>query len=218
MDIGFTHLHSFIAAVYLGILFGHFLMLALRKTEWLDKHAKRLRITHAVMGALLLLTGLYLMVRSPLGFSTTQVVKYVLVVVAMGLAILGSRRKNAPLLAAGFVFVAYLFLASKSHSLALTSESSRVERVHDFLKTQKPAPETTLLHGQLIYEVACLRCHGADGQSQYYKSKNLATTQVDSTYMAALIKNGKSPMPAFGYLNDTDLGAVITYVQTLKAK
>jgi mono/diheme cytochrome c family protein len=153
-----------------------------------------------VLDSFLLLTGLYLLFRAPAAFSLTAVFKYLLVVAATGLAIMGSRKGRKSWNALAFLLLAYAYGMSLQRDFLLQSEEKRVLQV---------AGPPSLEAGIQLYQTLCQRCHGADGRSGYRKSPSLHPAQGDSTYWRAVIQNGKGVMPAHPYLTEPQIQSLV---------
>jgi mono/diheme cytochrome c family protein len=210
MDVGMLHSHHLVVVLYLLLIVAGLGVMILRRAA-LEAFNKRARIGHMVLGSLMLLTGGYLAVKSPLGFSGLALVKYVLLLAAIGLAVVGLRRLKAALVAGSIVVLLYVYGISKTDSLMLTPVADRMEKAW-----QATAMLPTTEKGKVLYTVGCVACHGANGKAGYLKSKDLTASRVDSSYIAALLKNGKGLMPAYGSLSDAQHAALVEYVQSLR--
>ncbi len=89
------------------------------------------------------------------------------------------------------------------------------------------AVNETLQLGRQIYETNCASCHGADGRGVVpgtpdftdpaWWDSMLATEGFEG--LAAVVKNGKGAMPAFGNrLSDEEINAVLAYAQSLSGQ
>lgn len=198
MDTGILHTHHLLAVLLL-VLVGAPIVFA----QW----AQRLKKIHMVLDSLLVLTGLYLLSKAPAAFATPYLVKYLLTLGAIGLAIVGSRRRNKRLSLAAFLLLAYVYGISLQRDLLLRSEEQRVAGI----ATQ----QVSMKEGRILYETLCIRCHGADGQAKYRKSPALHPIQnPDTNYWAAVIRGGKGMMPAHGYLTDAQVSSLIAYLRS----
>lgn len=198
MEIGILHSHHL-----LGVLLLLLVGLPLAMSHW----AKRVGKIHMVLDSLLLLTGVYLLFKAPAAFSTPYVVKYLLVLGAIGLAIMGNRRQSKWLSLGAFILLAYAYGLSLQRDFLLRSEE---DRIRHFATTSVSVEE-----GQKLYEALCTRCHGPTGQARYQKSPSLHPIQnPDTNYWAAVIRNGKGVMPAHSYLTDTQVASLIAFLKT----
>lgn len=198
MDTGILHTHHLLA-VFLLVLVGAPIVFA----QW----AQRLKKIHMVLDSLLVLTGIYLLVKAPAALTTPYLVKYLLTLGAIGLAIVGSRQRNKRLSLAAFILLAYVYGISLQRDLLLRSEERRVATI--------AVQRVSIEEGQVLYETLCARCHGIDGRAKYRKSASLHPVQnPDTTYWAAVIRGGKGVMPAHGYLTDTQVSSLIAYLRS----
>lgn len=198
MEIGILHSHHL-----LGVLLLVLVGLPLVLPTW----AKRIGKVHMFLDTLLLLTGIYLLFKAPAAFSAPYVVKYLLVLGAIGLAIVGSRRQNKRLSIGAFLLLAYAYGLSLQRDFLLRSEETRVRSL--------AVNTVSVTEGEQLYRTLCARCHGADGKAHYQKSPSLHPIQnPDSVYWAAIIRAGKGVMPAHPYLTDVQLASLIAFLQT----
>lgn len=198
MDTGILHTHHL-----LGVLLLVLIGLPLVLPTW----AERLKRVHMILDSLLVLTGAYLLFKAPAAFAAPYIVKYALVLSAIVLAIIGSRRKNKRLSIAAFLFLAYAYGLSLQRDFLLRSEPERVKDI-------SPS-EIAIASGEKLYQTLCSRCHGKEGQAGYRKSPSLHPIQnPDTTYWAAVIRNGKGVMPAHPYLTDAQVSSLIAYLRT----
>lgn len=196
MDTGILHSHHF-----LGVLLLVLVGVPVVFPDW----ARRLRRWHMVLDTLLLGTGIYLLFRAPAAFSPTALLKYVLVGVAIGLAIFGGRlgRKSWSVLA--FLLLAYAYGLAVQRDFLLRGEESRVRA----LGISTPSLEA----GQKVYNLLCQRCHGEDGRARYQKSASLQPASGNADYWRAVIRQGKGLMPAHAYLSPAELESLVLLLE-----
>ncbi len=89
------------------------------------------------------------------------------------------------------------------------------------------APAHAQSNGAALFHSNCQVCHGADGTGNTQighalKVANLhsaAVVKLSNAEIANTIRNGKSPMPAFGSkLSSPQINALVAYVRTLQKK
>ncbi|MCS7189393.1 MAG: cytochrome c [Bacteroidia bacterium] len=198
MDTGILHTHHLLGVILL-VLIGAPLILP----AWIEK----LRKVHMAIDTLLLLTGLYLIFKAPAALSSPYLVKYGLVILAIGLAIVGSRKRKKAFSITAFMLLAYAYGLSLQRDFLLRSEEERVQAIG--------ASEVSIQAGQQLYNTLCLRCHGAEGRSRYRKASSLHPIQnPDTTYWAAVIRGGKNAMPAHPYLTDSQVASLIAFLRS----
>lgn len=198
MEIGILHTHHL-----LGVLLLVLVGLPLVLPAW----AKRIGKVHMVLDSLLLLTGIYLLFKAPAAFSAPYIGKYLLVLGAIALAIIGNRRQNKRLSLGAFLLLAYAYGLSLQRDFLLRSEESRVRTI--------AARSVSAAEGEQLYRTLCARCHGEDGNARYQKSPSLHPIQnPDTAYWAAIIRAGKGVMPGHPYLTDTQVASLIAFLRT----
>lgn len=93
------------------------------------------------------------------------------------------------------------------------------------LRAQQPASTTTAadVQGSMLFASNCGGCHGADGRGGEH-APDIATApdvqRLADSDLIAIAKNGVSgtAMPAFGWLGQEKLTAVIQYLRTLQGR
>ncbi|MCX7606417.1 MAG: cytochrome c [Bacteroidia bacterium] len=197
MDTGILHTHHLLGVLLL-VLVGAPIVLP----TWAD----RLKKVHMILDTLLLLTGIYLLWKAPLALSAPYILKYILVIGAIGLAVAGSRKRNKKLSMAAFLLLAYGYGLSLQRDFFLRSDAARVASL--------AREEVSLEAGAELYRTLCARCHGPEGRAGYRKSASLhPAQQTDTSYWAAVIRAGKGVMPAHGYLTEAQISSLILYLK-----
>jgi ubiquinol-cytochrome c reductase cytochrome c subunit len=80
-----------------------------------------------------------------------------------------------------------------------------------------PGGSTASARGADVFAQNCAACHGASGQGGVGPALKGESTRKDTSAVAAFIKAPIAPMPKLypGVLNEADVGAVATFVETL---
>jgi mono/diheme cytochrome c family protein len=219
MDTGFLHLHHTVIGLFFVFLLLKVGLLVAGKHDLLGRIRDKTKWVDAVLGVLILVTGGYLAFASPAGFKLWAIVKYVVVLAAIPLGIVGLRKlKYVPSILA-VVLLLYAYMASTRRDVILRGEEARIENRLQALETSA-AQETDVERGQVIYEEACQRCHGADGKAGYRKSKNLQTTGYTKQGIMQIVQNGVdgAAMPAYPYMSKQQRSDVAAYVVSLKGE
>lgn len=212
MDTGILHTHTLIVSLYMLQLVVKAFLLTSGKLETLDKFTAKTKVPHIILATLMLVTGIFLMVRSPEGTQPYIFVKLTCVFGAIPLGIIAFKRRNnvlailtVSLMAMGFVLAygkpAFLRSAPKS-DLVLTAEDSQAN------------PQ--LKDGEQIYAAKCSRCHGPNGDSGFQGAKNLGLSTLSDGEIVSMIRNGKGMMPADKDLTDEQIAAVTAYVKRFR--
>ena len=93
--------------------------------------------------------------------------------------------------------------------------------VNDLNNGMTPAPvsqEVLIAEGASVYRNRCARCHGSNGQGQWYGHD--AAPRLDGNFarlsvrgIAVQVIQGGSYMPPFASLTDREIAAVATYIR-----
>ena len=130
MDTGMLHTHTLVTVLFV------IAMLITVITSFGDKEKatpKWLRLSHMILGTLMLLTGIYLMIKSPNGMEPYIILKLVLVLVATPLGIIGGRKKNAAMAMVSFILVLGVGFLAYAKPDALRNIPSDVEPVEELM-------------------------------------------------------------------------------------
>jgi putative heme-binding domain-containing protein len=92
------------------------------------------------------------------------------------------------------------------------------------LRAQQPASTTTAdVHGSMLFDSNCGSCHGADGRGGEH-GPDIATApdvqRLADSDLIAIAKNGVpgTGMPAFGWLGQEKLTAIVQYLRILQGR
>lgn len=84
-------------------------------------------------------------------------------------------------------------------------------------KVDTSAAKDPLEAGKFIFqEKNCIGCHGADGKLAANGAKDLSVTTLTLDQQKALIKSGKTPMPAYNDLTEEQLNELTAYIGTFR--
>jgi cytochrome c553 len=210
MDTGMLHSHLLLVVLYILLFTIKVILLFINQKNLLATFNGKTRKLHIILASLMLLTGLILAYRSPVGLADFSIAKYVLILLGVVLGVISIKKLNKGLALGALLAFVYVFGISKTHSLLLQNQESRVrEALQSFpsnLEEQKAE------RGKAIYQQACLRCHGEKGDAQFRKAFNLAASTSSDNVKAAAIKYGRNAMPKFEYLSDSEIQDVIAYI------
>ncbi|MCS7074058.1 MAG: c-type cytochrome [Bacteroidia bacterium] len=212
MEIGILHTHVLVVSLFTLLLLIKTGTLVSKKLAVLEKINAKTKIVSRILESLMLGTGIFLVIKSPLGFHLLVIVKLLLMILGVVLGVLAFKKNQAGLAVLSLILFAYIFGISRTHSLTMASTEHQIQRA----VSELPANATSLDKGKAIYTTECIRCHGPNGDSNYRKAKNLRMSVGDDNYKAAVIKNGMKLMPAYPYLNESETKAVIEYINTFK--
>lgn len=216
MDLGLLHSHHLIVILYLLLLVVHLFFLFTGNRQAFTSFRGKAKWFRMSLEILMLLTGGFLLFRAPDGFAVYNLVKIFGIGGAIALTIIGFKRYKAPLVLGAVLLLGYVYGVAKMRSPLLTPESKRVASAWEQAKTNNP--EDSLAQGQVIYTIACQRCHGVKGEAQYRKAKLLKESQLPDGTKASIIQNGLNTMPKFDYLDESQRRAVVAYINTFTIK
>jgi cytochrome c553 len=211
MDTGILHTHHLLVVLYTLLLAAKVFLVIVGNRNALVSLNGRTRMLHIALASLMLATGVYGMLKSPEGFTSSYLVKYFLVLGVIALGVVGIKRMHKPISVLALVLMFYVYGIGKTHDLLLISPESKLKNLSASWTGTLPTEA-----GKQLYVVGCQRCHGSDGQSGYRKAKNLATSRLSDDNLAYIIRNGQKAMPAFDYLSTDQTQALVTYVKTLR--
>lgn len=195
---------------------------------------KWLKISHMVLGTFTLVTGIYLMATAPDGTQPLYWFKLVLVVIAMVLGIVGSRKKNPGMaigslvVLIGIMSIAYAkpsFLMTQPDGLASDEEIEQVLSGQNDGGTEDGEPtgngetieQRDLRIGKsLYYKHNCNTCHGDDGAYGFQGAKDLSESTLSDEEIGEMIRNGKGLMPAVEGIRDSEVELLITYSKSFR--
>ena len=140
-------------------------------------------------------------------FSNFIIVKLICVFASIPLAVIGFKKSNKVL-----AFAA-VFLIIMSYGLAEMNKKAKTGAKIDTSSVADP-----IAAGKLIYVNKCAQCHGEIGNGGASGAKDLSLSQLTDEEKKLLVRNGKNAMPGFkeDVLSETDVEAVVQYVNTLK--
>jgi mono/diheme cytochrome c family protein len=212
MDTGILHTHTLVVSLYMLQLLVKAVLLTTGKHAMLDKFAAKTRIPHMVLATLMLVTGIFLMVRSPEGTQPYVLVKLVFVLGAIPLGIVGFKRRNNVLgvLAVSCMAMGFVLAYSKPFFLRNVPKSDLV------MTAEEGQANPQLKDGEQIYSAKCSRCHGPNGDSGFQGAKDLGLSTLSDGEIASMIRNGKGMMPADKDLTDQQIAAVTAYVKRFR--
>jgi mono/diheme cytochrome c family protein len=216
MDFGMLHSHHLFVVLSILLFATKTGLLIAKQQRLLATLNGKTKIPRIVIESLMLLTGIYLVFKAPEGLAIYNVVKYLAIVAAIPLGVIAFKRMKPAFAIAGLLCFFYAYGVSKTRSLALIPEQSRLK---DKLAAFQPVsndPTVAQQRGREIYTIACQRCHGPEGNVNYRKSKKLTESVISDEQKAIIIKNGQKMMPKFEYLSDEEIKDVLLYMKSFR--
>lgn len=209
METGILHTHHLVVVIYtLFVLLNFVVVLAKRRNALLAIKAKT-RVVRVVFEILLLGTGIFLMVKSPVGFSNYIFVKWVALVLGIVFFIIGTKKMNSVLMFFSILMFVYTYFLGITRDITLKPEEMRVHEAY------LHAPDE-LTKGKDIYSIACVRCHGEDGKAGFRKAKNLAQSGLSDDAIAGYIKMGRGIMPSYSYMKEEEIQVLVKYINRIR--
>lgn len=223
MDTGILHTHTLIVSLFLVLQVVTLVWVAMNASKKDVSSPKWLKLSHMILGSLMLLTGLFLMFRSPSGMEPYVLLKLGLVLIATPLGIIGSRKKSIALTAVATLLVMGTYYLGWSKPEALRSvptdlvEVTAGNAVVEGGQSDEVSTDQAIKIGKSLYfKRNCNSCHGTDGAAGFQKAKNLQLSTMSDKEMAEIIVNGKGLMPANEGLNDSEVDYLVNYIKTFK--
>lgn len=115
--------------------------------------------------------------------------------------------------------------ASPASAIANTNQPARA--AGEKKKEDKPPgaakPASSIDAAALFTSNKCATCHGADGKGKIKGARDFTDAawqkKESDSELAAVIKNGKKPMPPFGEkLSDDEIKALVAYIRSFGKK
>ena len=234
------HTHVLVVILFLILFTAKAIMLFLNEHKQLDKAKRYTKALDMVFGALILVSGGYLVYLHQ-GTPAWLIIKIVLVLLAIPLGIVGIKRHSKVLTALSLLVFFYVYAVAETKSLLLrnpgpienattedetTPATDTTEAGIDFLGgTATSTPEeivTALEDAQLanakaIYTQVCETCHGPDGTKGLGGAANLKVSNLGLQDRINVVENGRGLMPGFGgQLTEQEAEALAAYTMTLK--
>jgi mono/diheme cytochrome c family protein len=197
--------HRILVSLFLLQYLVKLILLLTNKKEELAKYTKVTRIPEMLVSVGFLVTGGWLLIQMA-DISKFMVIKLVCVLAAIPIAIVGFRKGNKALATLAVVLVLAAYGLAEMNVKAMAGGKVDTSTAKDPMEM-----------GKMVYQDKnCVNCHGADGKLGVNGAKDLSVTTLSMDEEKAIIKNGKSPMPAYSDLSDEQLKAVAEYIGTFK--
>lgn len=193
-------------------------LLLAKKPSALKSFTRATKVIEMLVSVLFLVTGVWMLAETGTA-STLQIIKFLCVLVAIPLAIVGFKKEKKPLAIASLVLIIAAYgLAEvnkkqkeKNAGTATVSETTAVETNPDMEGYDK------VKHGGFVYkELNCAMCHGQKGDATLNDAKDLTITTLDEAAIKDVVKNGRMKMPAFAGITDVQNDALAAYIKSLK--
>lgn len=201
MDVAMKHTHLLMVVLYLLSMGIKVFLLMGGKLETLDKVSKATRIPHILVSTLLLVTGIYLMVNSPIGMEPYILIKLVIVLATIPMGLIAFKKRNVML--ANFM----VLLTLGALALAVSKPG--------FLSSAPPVADENDPTA-VYFQHGCNTCHGQDGNAGFQGAKPLSESTLSDDEIKDRIRNGKGVMPANAAVTDEELVQLLDFVKSLR--
>lgn len=196
------HTHLLTVILFLLIYLVKTILLLANKNESLAKFTKVVKVPEMIISVLFLFTGVYMLTQLP-EVNSLMIIKIIAVFLSIPLAIIGFKKQNKALA------VISLLLIITAYGLAEMSKKQKPKSMESISESN--------VNGQEIFNASCVACHGSDGKLNLMGAKDLSQSVMSLDERINIIKNGKNAMTPFeGMLNEEQINAVATYVETFK--
>lgn len=212
METGILHTHHLIVVLYMIQLLVKVVIVISGNTNALTSIQAKTKVLHIVLATLMLVTGIFLMIKAPAAYSTSFIIKYAAVLAAIGLGVVGVKKMNKVMAVGSLVCMIYVYALATTKSHLLQPEETKVKNA------LLQAGTDSKVRGQVIYEQLCLRCHGADAKANYRKALTLANCNKGDDFIKAMVANGAGKMPAFAFLNEDEKNDLVVYINSMIKK
>ena len=197
--------HRILVSLFLLQYMVKLILLLAGKSEELAKYTKATRVAEMIVSLGFLLTGGWLLIQMS-DVSKFMIIKLVCVFASIPLAIIGFKKANKALAVLAVVLIFAAYGLAEMNVKAMSGG-----------KVDTSAAKDPLEAGKFIFqEKNCIGCHGADGKLAANGAKDLSVTTLTLDQQKALIKSGKTPMPAYNDLTEEQLNELTAYIGTFR--
>ncbi len=86
----------------------------------------------------------------------------------------------------------------------------------DVADTAGSPTDTPKSRGEMVFDIHCTLCHGADGRLGIGNAKDLSTSALSRDEMMLVVANGRGTMMPYRHvLSTSEIEAVVDHVRTL---
>jgi uncharacterized membrane protein SirB2 len=207
MHTGMMHSHVLSVVLFMVIYLVKAYYLLTDRKDGMAQWSKWTKIPEMVISVIFLGTGIYLATQSS-NLGSWFYVKIASVIASIPLAIIGVKKENKIAMAASIILLLYSFGVARTRSISFTNPKiSGVET--------NPASRNYNLqaHGEAVYNIHCVRCHGEDGKAGLQGAPDLTASTMDYQQRLTIITMGKILMPSFqNTLKEEERNAVVAYL------
>ncbi|MEN7547311.1 cytochrome c [Rapidithrix thailandica] len=204
--------HKITVQLFLLIYLIKSVLLLINKQAALEKITKVIKVPEMIISFLFLATGIGMLFQVP-EVPVLLMAKFAVVAMAIPVAIIGFKKQNKGLALLSFIMIVGAYGMAEINK---KKKTKRVEIAGEVATDPANASYNLQAHGKVVYSSYCTTCHGEGGDLGAAGAKNLKESQLNTEEILQIIVNGKNAMPAYKALEEQEVKAVTSYVESLK--
>lgn len=206
------HTHRLVVSIFLALYFVKMVLLLMNRRGQLDKFRKWTKIPEMIISVTFLGTGIWMLAINQ-SVSFYQILKFVSIIIAIPLGVIGFGRGNKLLGTLSFVFLVLAYGLSEMGRRIIPIDPLPTEIVTE----PNDVNYDLEIHGGAVYNQRCMYCHGRDGKLGARGATDLSISKMNRGEIIDIVRDGKGMMPGFGKtLNEQEIQAVAAYTESLK--
>ena len=173
----------------------------------LRKYSASTKVLEMIISFVFLATGVWLFVIIG-GIKSMQIIKLVLVLLAIPLAVIGFKKEKK-----GLALLSLLLIIG-AYGISEMSRSKPFMPLKAFAANGNNSPFSA---GAVIYQSNCAFCHGADGKKAYRNAPDLTLSGLNEDAIKQMLREGKGRMPSYTLvLSEEEINSVAVFVKGLQ--
>ena len=201
-----VHIHTVSVVLFLFTYLIKTILIFTSKTM-LRKYSAATKVLEMIISFVFLVTGVWLLILVG-GIKTMQIIKLVLVFLAIPLAVIGFKKEKN-----GLALLSLLLIIGAYG----VSEMSRSKPYIPRKAVAANGNNSTFSAGAVLYQSNCAFCHGSDVKKQFRSAPDLTMSILNEDAIKQMIYDGKGRMPTYiALLNKEEVTAVAVFVKGLQ--
>jgi cytochrome c553 len=173
----------------------------------LRKYSASTKVLEMIISFVFLATGVWLFVIIG-GIKSMQIIKLVLVFLAIPLAVIGFKKEKK-----GLALLSLLLIIG-AYGI---SEMSRSKPFIPLKAVAANGTNSPFSAGAVIYQSNCAFCHGVDGKKAYRNAPDLTLSGLNEDAIKQMLREGKGRMPSYTLvLSEEEINSVAVFVKGLQ--
>jgi mono/diheme cytochrome c family protein len=173
----------------------------------LRKYSASTKVLEMIISFVFLFTGAWLFVIIG-GIKSMQIIKLVLVFLAIPLAVVGFKKEKK-----GLALLSLLLIIG-AYGI---SEMSRSKPFIPLKAVAANGNNSPFSAGAVIYQSNCAFCHGSDGKKAYRNAPDLTLSGLNEDAIKQMLREGKGRMPSYTLvLSEDEINSVAVFVKGLQ--